>query len=131
MEVVELIGKTFERVERHDDDIRFISADGSYYLLHHWQECCEDVRIEDIEGELEWLAGSPILRAEEAKSASGDPEPVADPRPADDVSFENRSYTWTFYKFATIKGYVDIRWFGSSNGYYGESVDFEFVTAST
>jgi len=67
------------------------------------------------------LVGSPILQAEESTNENENPEGV-------DVDEEWRdSFTWTFYRIGTINGGVVIRWYGESNGYYSESVDFEKI----
>ena len=118
----ELIGKTLTKVENNDnDEIVFTCEDGKQYKMYHRQDCCESVTIEDIVGDLQDLVGSPILKAE--KVSNYEPtskEDIERTKKAEDEG----SCTWTYYKFATIKGYVDIRWFGESNGYYSESVDF-------
>lgn len=112
----DLKGHTLSAVENIDDqEIVFTLESGEKYALYHEQDCCEFVRVEDICGELEDLVGVPLLMAEEV---SNEPEP---PVPSD---YYDDSHTWTFYKLATIKGYVTIRWLGQSNGYYSESVDF-------
>lgn len=118
MDIPEILGKTFTSiVMEKDEEILFTSKTGERYLMSHDQDCCEHVRIEDIEGDLQDLVGEPILQAEEVTSQDpykGKPE---DPD----------SFTWTFYKLATINGYVTIRWLGESNGYYSEGVDFEEI----
>jgi hypothetical protein len=113
-----LIGKTLRSVrgEVGDDEIIFTDEDGENYKLYHDQNCCESVSVEDICGDLSDLVGSPILRAEESTS---DENP-----PGAKIPKYQDSFTWTFYKLATVKGSVTIRWYGSSNGYYSERVSF-------
>ncbi len=111
-----LIGKTLKSVvNTGDEQLDFTTTDGEVYRLYHDQDCCESVNIEDICGNLDDLVDVPILIAEESTSDTN-PEGVT-PEYQD-------SFTWTFYKFATVKGYVTIRWYGESNGYYSESVNF-------
>lgn len=119
----DLVGKTCSSVIKVDDEIHFHIDDDQGLrkhcaLLHH-QDCCESVSIESIDGDLEDLVGAPLIMAEEASSEGVEPiEGSLD-------LFTAESCTWTFYKFATQKGYVTIRWYGTSNGYYSESVSFE------
>lgn len=124
-----LKGKTLTAVRNVDDDrIEFDCDDGKQYALLHHQDCCESVVVESITGDLQDLVGTPILLAEEACS-NDDPPDVQASKEAEKAKNPNYydytdSQTWTFYKLRTIKGSVDIRWHGSSNGYYSESVDF-------
>ena len=119
-QISELLGKTLADVvvDKVADEIHFVTTDGDTYRMYHSQSCCESVGIEDIVGDVADLIGSPVLMAEEVSS---DGEPAKDEY--------DESYTWTFYKLATVKGYVTIRWYGTSNGYYSEEVDFEKVVA--
>lgn len=109
--VEELLGKTLAKITQNgDDELYFTTTDGTTYKMFHYQDCCELVYIEDIIGDLGDLIGAPLLMAEEVTERGRE---------------DNwKSQTWTFYKFATLKGYVTIRWLGESNGYYSESVDF-------
>lgn len=106
----ELLGKTPIKVERVDDEKLYFEFDDYIYLMHHWGDCCEVVEIEDICGDLQDLVGTQILMAEESTNNTDNPKD------------QDYSFTWTFYKLATKKGYVDIRWYGTSNGYYSEEV---------
>jgi hypothetical protein len=129
--IEQLLGKTLTSVvikNADNDEIIFTVDDGTEYKMYHRQDCCESVSIDDINGDLNDLVGSPILVAEENSSSKPTPEQIVEKEKkkleeGDDYYEYEDSFTWTFYKLATIKGYVDIRWYGTSNGYYSESVD--------
>lgn len=106
-----MIGKTMTSYRKTADELIFTDEAGNEYKFHHDQDCCESVTIEDITGDLDDLLGSPIWSAEESVSDAIQEDPY-------------ESGTWTFYTFRSHKGTVQVRWLGTSNGYYSESVDF-------
>lgn len=124
----DLLGRILCRVEQIGrEELRFYLTESHYVRLYHSQNCCESVMIEDIVGDLNDLVGTPLLLVEESVSKKND---IAVNNCDNDIDYyESESFTWTFYRFRTIKGSVDIRWYGSSNGYYSESVDIEIVNA--
>jgi hypothetical protein len=117
VDVSVLMHRTITNLQQNgDDELLFTMDNGDRYIMYHSQDCCEHVRIEDIDGDLYDLVGSPVLQAEVVSGETRDGW--------EEVEYQNDSYTWTFYKFATIKGSVTLRWLGESNGYYSERVDF-------
>lgn len=108
-----LIGLTLTEVSKQNDngqdEIVLKTSCGREFLMTHFQDCCEDVAILDIDQPLEGLCGSPILMAECITQ---------------NASNEYSYSTWTFYKIGNINGVVTIQWQGESNGYYNEEADF-------
>lgn len=120
----DLIGKTITKINSGpgDDEMSFETSCGDTYRMYHEQDCCETVRIEDVVGDIECLIGSPVLMAEEVTNDNNvNPDGVP-------IKTDQESFTWTFYKFATINGYVTVRWYGDSNGFYSEEVTFEKIS---
>lgn len=115
----DVLGKTITAIDAKEEaeEVRFTFSDGSAALLYHMQDCCENVRLYDIAGNLDDLIGVPLLKVEESSNSDDPPENG------------DESWTWTFYLLATVKGYVTLRWLGESNGWYGEQVDFREIAS--
>lgn len=66
-----LKGKTIINIEglsKGSEQVFFTTSDGDTYKMYHEFDCCEEVSIEDICGDVEDLLNSPILIAEERTS---------------------------------------------------------------
>jgi hypothetical protein len=109
--VAPLIGKTFTKVHSYGEFdcnpcITFEVNDEIEYILGKRQDCCESFYLDEVHGDLSDLENTPIIQAEESTGS---------------IPTASESGTWTFYKLATIKGHVTIRFGGESNGYYSEA----------
>ena len=121
----ELKGQIFTHIAVNNDktEMYMTAESGSVYTFYHSQDCCEDVFIADITGDLIDLIGSPLLKAECIISDMSIDDLNNDAYTKNNIGYKEGK--WTFYKFATRKGYVDIRWCGMSNGWYSVEVDLK------
>jgi len=110
--IEEFVGQTIVDIKMNETEteLTFTMSSGVTYVQYHQQDCCENVWVEDIAGDLNDLKYSTILDAREEIN--------------NETSEYDDSTTWTFYILRTMKGSVTIRWCGASNGYYSESVDW-------
>lgn len=121
MEFKILKGQTLTKVEvdrsSGEDSIIFHTQEGNKYKMMHFQDCCEGVSIEDINGDWEDILNQEVLLAEERTQDWED-------APENQGKEHWGIGMWTFYVLRTVKGSVDIRWYGESNGYYSIGVSF-------
>lgn len=109
----DIIGHIFTKItgmEKDSDEILFHREDGVILKMYHKQDCCESVSVEDVVGYVTDLLDTPILYFDDDTLKS--------------ESDKRESFTYTFYNLRTIKGSVTLRWYGTSNGFYSERVDF-------
>lgn len=98
--------------------IVFVLNTGNAFVLHNRSEgdygCSCNINLIDIEGDLFDLIDRPLVVSETASHS-----------PANNEWGDREK--WTYYRFATPKGFVSLRWHGSSNGYYSEAVSCGLV----
>lgn len=108
-----LVGETIvdiTGVDQYSEEIIFICAGGKQVKMYHEQDCCESVSLEDFNGDVNDLRGATVISAEERVECQNNED-----------NYE--SVTYTFYDIQTDKGSLWLRWYGTSNGYYSESVN--------
>jgi hypothetical protein len=111
-----LVLEKFEKIKTWDQgdyDKIVIHASGRKFVMYHESDCCESVTVESITGNVEKAIGETIIDATE-NSNKDEPK----------IEGTDDSWTWTYYTIRTQSETIVIRWYGSSNGYYSESVDF-------
>lgn len=99
------------------EEIYIYCKNGKVVKFFHNQDCCETVYLESADGlknNVDIFTNCDWCEVEEFTDVNSKP-----------LSEWDSSFTWTFYIFRTNKGYDTMRWYGTSNGWYSESVDFE------
>src|SRR2546428_443005 len=104
-----------------DDRVHISTHDGNRvrsFDLYHSQDCCESVRLYDVQGDPASLLIQKLAEVKETiiEWNDGTEKPVAWPT---DIPRPSESGTVTLFEFTGSNGaVVTLRWLGQSNGYY-------------
>lgn len=114
----DLFGRTVECVSGcyKDSDRMEIKFTDGLKVVFEPSNSMANVSIDDVNGDPQGMVGHMIKKAEVATNIQFSPKNEWD-----------SNYKWTFYRFATFDGYVDVKWYGTSTGYYSEKVIWEVV----
>lgn len=113
-EIKKIVGAQILAIEGcvNGSDEVVISTNKGILRLMHQQDCCERVYLEDFNGDPSDLICADVMVAEERQNNEGDEYGIT---------------RWTFYTIRTTRGDLDLRWYGSSNGYYSVEVDAQWT----
>lgn len=116
-----LIGRTIDKISGayQDSESVYFHCGDDAFRAYHMQDCCEQVSVYKVLGDLADLIDSPVISTKEYAQVEN-PEFI----PAD-FKHHDESWTWTLHRIETARGTVEIWWLGFSNGYYSESVYFQ------
>ncbi len=114
----ETLTKILIDVSGGDHRIDIWTKNHKHFQFYHYQDCCESVTIYKIIGSLNSILNNPLTEVSEKIVKPSDGEKQS-------KKYNGDSWTETTYTFKTQwSEAVKIVWFGESNGYYSESVDF-------
>lgn len=102
-EILEIQG-----LKKGSKEVNFISTDGEIFKMTHIQDSGENVSLEEFSCSFDPSEKCKILKMEIRES-------IKEP--------EYGRIQWTMYDFQTDKGFLQLRWYGVSNGWYSEDVD--------
>ena len=115
-----LVGETLTSLEMQGDVLVFTCESGKVFEMGYIPDCCASCYLESGLEDAKDLVGQKLERAMVDSS-------YTTPEDYKHEWSEPESQTWTFYTLRTNKGTAQLRWFGSSNGYYSETPTFRRI----
>ena len=112
-----LKGQTIRKIIALSTGSLKIITDKYKYHLYHEQDCCENVRLVDVIGDVDNILNEEITFAEEDSGAK-------DPEWHTSYDYDCH-HTWTKFVLGTKNANVEFWFLGESNGYYSESISIQ------